>query len=223
MDEQSNPRKWNVKGTALMAIVFTTGLALGFGWGNGTARARLVFSGAMSGLEDRPFLGPVDALVTIVEYTDYECVFCQRYYQSTFRTLMDEYEGKIRYFVRHFPVPSIHPSSVRAAIAATCAEDQGGFWAYHDLLFSDGADLTGSGLREYAAQVGLEADRFDECLASQEPQVSVQEDVELGASYGVRGTPAFFINGRVVIGAQPLEVFRATIDAALEDMEGFDG
>ena len=223
MDDQSDPRKWNVKGGALMAMVFVTGLALGFGWGSGTARTNMVFSGAMSGLEDRPFLGPADALVTIVEYTDYECVFCQRYYQSTFRTLMDEYDGNIRYFVRHFPVPSIHPSSVRAALAATCAEDQGVFWAYHDILFSDGADLTAGGLRESAAQVGLELDRFDECIASQETLPRIQEDVERGASYGVRGTPAFFVNGRVVFGAQPLDVFRATIDAALEDMEGING
>jgi len=136
---------------------------------------------------------------------------------------MAEYDGKIRYFVRHFPVPSIHPSSMRAAIAASCAEDQGVFWAYHDLLFSDGADLTADGLGAGAAQVGLEMDRFDECFASEESLSSIQEGVELGVSYGVRGTPAFFINGRVVFGAQPVEVFRATIDAALEEMDGSDG
>jgi protein-disulfide isomerase len=222
MDQQSDPRKWNVKGTALLAAVFAAGLALGFGWGSGTARTQMAFSGAMSGLEDRAFLGPEDALVTMVEYTDYECTFCRRYYQSTFQTLMDEYDGKIRYFVRHFPVPSIHPGSVRAAVAATCAEEQGVFWAYHDLLFSDEADLTAGGLREHAAGVGLEEDRFDECVASEEPLLSIQEDIERGISYGVRGTPAFFINGRVVFGAQSLDAFRATIDAALEDMEGLD-
>ena len=223
MNSQSDSRKWNVKGIALMAFLFAAGLALGYGWGNGAARTRVVFSGAMSGLEDRPFLGPEDALVTIIEYTDYECVFCQRYYQSTFRTLMSEYDGRIRYFVRHFPVPSIHPSALRAAIASSCAEAQGAFWAYHDLLFSDGADLTPDGLREYANQVGLEADGFDECIASQGPLTSIQEDLERGVDYGVRGTPAFFINGRVIFGAQPLEAFRAAVDAALEDMEGSDG
>ncbi len=211
-----------MKGAALMAFVFATGLILGFGLGSATARTRVVFSGAMSGLEDRPFLGPEDALVTIVEYTDYECVFCQRYYQNIFRTLMADYDGKIRYFVRHFPVPSIHPSSLRAAIAASCAEDQGLFWEYHDLLFSGGAGLTAEGLREGASLLGLEMDRFDECFASEEPLPSIQDGLELGVSYGVRGTPAFFINGRVILGAQPLEVFRATIDAALEEMEGSD-
>jgi len=79
VDNQTDPRKWNAKGGVLMAIVFATGLILGFGLGSVTTRTRVVFSGAMSGLEDRPFLGPEDALVTNEEYTDYECVFCQRY------------------------------------------------------------------------------------------------------------------------------------------------
>lgn len=222
MEDQSKERGWNLKTAALVGVVFVSGLALGFMWGKGSARSNVVFSGAMSGLEDRAFLGPEDALVTIVEYTDYECVFCQRYYQTTFPALMEQNEGKIRYFVRHFPVPSIHPSSVRAAIAASCAEHQGGFWDYHDILFSEGADLTPEGLRDAAVRIGLNTDRFDECVAGQEPLSRIQEDAQLGASYGVRGTPAFFVNGRVVFGAQPLEVFQATVDAALEEMEGME-
>ncbi|NNM05876.1 MAG: DsbA family protein [Gemmatimonadetes bacterium] len=212
--------KWNVRGAALLAIVFTAGLFLGFRMGTAKGRATIVYSGAMSDLENRPFLGSKDALVTIVEYTDYECVFCQRYYQNTFKTLMAEYDGKVRYFVRHFPVPSIHPSSVRAAVAASCAEDQGEFWAYHDILFSGGAVLSPDSLGAYASRLGLEQTRFDECFASQEPLQHIQEDLERGVNYGVRGTPAFFINGRVLFGAQPLETFRATVDAALEEMEG---
>jgi protein-disulfide isomerase len=94
------------------------------------------------------------------------------------------------------------------------------FFEYHDRLFSDDADLSQDGLRGVAGDLGLDLDRFEECVVSDSPLLSIQEDLEQGATYGVRGTPAFFINGRVVFGAQSLETFRATIEAALEEMDG---
>ena len=198
-------------------LAFALGTAVGFAFGNdgGTSVA---FSGAMSGLEERAFLGDADAPVTIVEYTDYQCTFCQRHYVSTFHTILDDYDGQIRYFVRHFPSPSIHPDASRAAVAAVCAEDQGSFWEYHDRLFrQQRPNLSQAGLLAYAEDLNLDMEAFNACIVNEDTWAKVQEDHELGSTYGVSGTPAFFINGRVVFGAQPLSVFRSAIDAALEE------
>ncbi len=204
------------KGTIVLA--FALGIAVGFAMGSGSGGSSVAFSGAMSGLEDRAFLGPSDAPVTIVEYTDYQCTFCQRHYVSTFQTILDEYEGDIRYFIRHFPSPSIHPAAPRAAVAAVCAEEQGSFFEYHDRLFRQrDPDLSQAGLLKYAEDLDLDMSRFNSCVVSEDTWATVQEDHELGSTYGVSGTPAFFINGRVVFGAQPLEAFRTAIDAALEE------
>jgi len=174
----------------------------------------------MTEIEGRSVHGPDDALVTIVEYTDYQCTFCRRYNRTVLPDLLDTYEGQIRYIVRHFPLVGIHPAAAGAAEAAVCAERQGAFWEYHDLLFAQEQGLTPESLRSYAEDAGLDQGAFQECLESGEPTRVVQEDIQRGAAYGVRGTPAFFINGRVIFGAQPLEAFRRTIDAALEEADG---
>jgi protein-disulfide isomerase len=217
-NQPSNPQGGGGSGLAKTTLAFALGIAIGFAMGNGSGAAPVAFSGAMSGLEERAFLGPADAPVTIVEYTDYQCTFCQRHYQSSFQLLLDEYEGRVRYFVRHFPSPTIHPDAPRAAVAAVCAEEQGSFWAYHDILFgAPNMNLSQAGLLRYAEELSLDMDRFNACVMDEDTWTLVQEDHELGSTYGVSGTPAFFINGRVVFGAQPLEVFRSAIDAALEE------
>jgi protein-disulfide isomerase len=205
--------------TVKLALVFVLGFGLGFLLRGGLTDSRVVYSGAMTEVEGREAWGPDDAPVTIVEYTDYECSFCARYSQTILPQILDAYEGRIRYLVRHFPLAQIHRRATRAAQAAVCAEQQGAFWEYHDLLFSGAQGLSEEGFQAYASQAELDVNQFGDCMASMESAQVVQDDLERGMDYGVTGTPAFFINGRVVYGAQPLENFRRIIDAALEDVE----
>ncbi|NIM51711.1 MAG: thioredoxin domain-containing protein [Gemmatimonadales bacterium] len=164
--------------------------------------------------EGRPYQGPEDAAVTLVEFTDYECPFCAQYFQLTYPNLLAKYEGKLRYVIRNFPVNSIHPRAQKAAEAAECADDQGKFWEYHDILFQRQTALEVESLKRYAAELGLDAEAFDRCVDSGEKAAVVFRDLQDGLNYGVRGTPTFFINGRMLVGAQPLAVFESYIDAA---------
>lgn len=109
----------------------------------------------------------------------------------------------------------MHPNAQKAAEASECADDQGKFWEYHDLLFANQSALDVASLKSYAAQLGLDTATFDQCLDGGEKTAEWQKDEEDGTSYGVTGTPAFFINGVQVIGAQPFSVFQQAIDAAL--------
>ena len=214
---QGSTRVWSL---TKFLIVFGVGVGLGFSIADGRGGSRVVYSGAMSEQEGRAVHGPDEAPVTIVEYTDYECSFCRRYNRLILPEILETYEGRIRYIVRHFPLVQMHPAAAKAAEAAVCAEQQGSFWEYHDLLFAQAQGLALEGLQAYADQIGLESDTFQACLNSEEPARVVMDDLERGAAFGVRGTPAFFINGRVVYGAQPAEAFMRTIDAALEEAEG---
>ena len=128
--------------------------------------------------------------------------------------------------VRDFPLNSIHPYVQKAAEATECADDQGKFWEYHDLLFANPSALDVDSLKGYAGQLGLDTGTFDECLDSGEQSSEVEKDSEDGRASGVTGTPAFFINGEFVSGAIPFEDypdqsgamqpgFKSTIDAAL--------
>lgn len=205
--------------TVKLALVFVLGFGLGFLLRGGLTGSRVVYSGAMTEVEGREALGPEDAPVTVVEYTDYECSFCQRYNQTILPRILEAYEGRIRYLVRHFPLGQIHRRATRAAQAAVCAEEQGAFWEYHDLLFKGTQGLTEEGFQSYASQAQLDLGQFGDCMASGESAQVVRDDLERGINYGVTGTPAFFINGRVVFGAQPVETFQRIIDAALEEVE----
>lgn len=163
----------------------------------------------------RPFLGPEDAPVTIVEFTDYQCPFCGRHTRQTLPRLLDEYQGEIRYVIRNFPITSIHPEAAGAAVAAECAHEQGRFWEYHDLLFSNQADLERDSLKRYAVEAGLDPETFDPCLDSNATVDLVSLDFSEGRDYGVTGTPTFFINGQKLDGALPFASFKILIDAAL--------
>jgi protein-disulfide isomerase len=122
---------------------------------------------------------------------------------------------------RDFPIPS-HTGSQKAAEATECADDQGKFWEYQDLIWSKGA-VDAAGLKGYAAELGLDTATFDDCLDSGEKASETQKDYKDGQSYGVTGTPAFFINGQLVKGAKPFESFKSLIDAALAGGEGGGG
>jgi len=160
--------------------------------------------------------GNPDAAVTIVEYSDFECPFCQRAL-PTVEQVLETYGDDVNLVYRHFPLRSIHPNAQKAAEAAECAADQGSFWEYHDLLFENNALVSGgvSQFKTFAAQLGLNAGQFNNCLDSGEKAADVDEDFNSGAESGVEGTPAFFINGTLVSGAQPFSAFQSVIDAEL--------
>ncbi len=168
-------------------------------------------------IEGRPFQGPEDALVEFVEFTDYECPFCRRFRETTYPEIRRKYDGRVKWVVRNFPLSGIHPNAELAAEAAECALDQGRFWEYHDLLFERYDRLGREDLKAHARELGLDEDRFDRCLDSGEKQSVVQDDLREGFRFGVTGTPTFFINGQVVVGAQGPEFVSAFIDRALQE------
>ncbi len=160
-----------------------------------------------------PSRGPENAPVIIVEFSDFECPFCQRGH-DTMEQVMQAYAGKLRLVFRQFPL-DFHPHAQKAAEASLCANEQGKFWEYHDVLFKNREKLEPASLKEYAGSLGLDAAKFGQCVESSKFANQVKEDMEAGRKVGVSGTPAFFINGIVLSGAQPFEEFKKVIDAEL--------
>ena len=165
-------------------------------------------------VDGAPFKGPVNAPVTIVEFSDFECPFCKRAH-PTLTQLFEKYAGKVKLVYRDFPLESIHPQARRAAEAARCAQDQGKFWDYYDTLFTESPKLALDDLKRYAAQVGIDVNKFDDCLSGGVHKTAVQKDIDEGTRLGVSGTPAFFVNGRPLSGAQPIEAFARIIEEEL--------
>lgn len=163
-------------------------------------------------LDDDPTLGPEDAAITIIEFSDYECPFCQKWHQEVFDRLLASYPDQIRFVYRDFPLTSIHSNAVSAAEAANCAGDQGEYWEYHNALFGSEYGLGMDAYLQYATDIGLDVDAFTECVDSGRHAEEVQNDFEYAARLGVRSTPTFFINGIAIVGAQPFEVFQQVID-----------
>ncbi len=167
-------------------------------------------------VDDDPAKGPEDAPVVIVEFSDYQCPFCKRWRMQVYDRLFETFGDKVRLVYRDFPLESLHPEAVPAAVAANCAGEQGKYWEYHDKLFLGGRPLGEETYRAYAEELGLDMDAFEACLASEEQRQEVLKDLEDGLRLGVRGTPTFFINGIPVVGAQPFEVFQQVIQQELE-------
>lgn len=160
-----------------------------------------------------PVRGEASAPVTIVVFADFECPYCSRAAQ-TVEQVRAAYAGKVRVVFRHFPL-SFHPKASKAAEAAACADEQGQFWAFHDALF-EGQELELEAMKASALRLGLDAKRFDACLDSGRMAAVVLRDQAAGGKLGVSGTPAFFINGVMLSGAQPEEAFRRIIDDELK-------
>jgi len=199
-----------------IAIGVAVGFAVGFPIGRGSAPEPAMSSRAFGvELEGRPLRGPKNAAVTIVEFTDYECPFCRRYFETTYPTLLDRYGDDVAYTVRHFPVSYQHKRAHKAAQAAECAGDQDRFFEYHEVLFKNNRALDERSLVGYAAQVGLKLEQFSECLESGVKSDVVDDDVQVGLARGLMGTPSFLVNGRVLVGAQPTEVFERYIEREL--------
>ncbi|MBL8955839.1 MAG: thioredoxin domain-containing protein [Myxococcaceae bacterium] len=160
-----------------------------------------------------PSRGPESAKVTIVEFSDFQCPFCSKAHDVV-EEVMAAYPGKVRLVFRHFPL-DFHQQAPKAAEASLCANEQGKFWEYHDVLFKNQSKLQIDDLKAHAQGMGLDAQKFNECLDSGRAGATVKTDQEAGQKAGVNGTPAFFINGTVLSGAQPLEEFKRIIDAEL--------
>jgi protein-disulfide isomerase len=162
----------------------------------------------------RPARGPAKAPVEIIEFSDFQCPFCLRAY-PTVKQILSTYGDQVRIVYRHYPLPN-HPNARPAAEASACAADQGKFWEFHDELFEHQNQLADDDLKRHAAKVGLDAQKFNECFTSRKFQADVEADLTAGREAGVSGTPGFFINGRPIDGAQPLENFTAIIDEELK-------
>lgn len=157
--------------------------------------------------------GDATAPVTIIAFSDYECPFCKRA-EEVVTQVLAAYGKEIRYVHRDFPLP-FHANAHEAAQAARCAGDQGKYWEYHDALFK-ASDLTPESLKKTAGELGLDGAKFDQCLASEAHNDEIEADIAAASDVGVTGTPAFFINGRMISGAQPFEKFKEIIDAEIE-------
>jgi protein-disulfide isomerase len=164
-------------------------------------------------LDDDAAKGPAKAPVTIVEFSDYQCPYCGRA-EQTVQEILKRYGDKVRLVYRDYPLP-MHPNALGAAEASECAKEQGKFWEMHGAMFANQAKLSQADLVATAGSLGLDKDKFKTCLDSGKYKDEVQKDAADGQSYGVTGTPTFFINGIMLVGARPLDSFSEIIDDEL--------
>ncbi len=179
-----------------------------------------VFDGVIS-VDDDAFKGDANAPVTIVEFSEYECPFCAKYVNGAYSQIIENYvnTGKVKYVFRDFPL-GFHEYAQKAAEAAECAGEEDKYWEMHDVLFANQHALDVDSLKMYALEIGLDEDDFNSCLDDGDMAEEVMKDAADGQKYGVSGTPGFFINGKLISGAQPYEVFVAEIEAALAVANG---
>ncbi|MEM5797447.1 MAG: DsbA family protein [Candidatus Aenigmatarchaeota archaeon] len=183
-------------------------------------------------VDDDPGKGDKNANVIVIEFSDFQCPFCRRFYTQTLPQLEEEYikTGKVYFVYRDFPLDSIHPGATPAAQAAECADEQGKFWEMHNKIF-DEQNKQGQGtvqfsnddLKKWASELGLNIQKFNQCLDSGKYAQEVQKDFQDGVAVGVSGTPTFFIGNSKdgytsIVGAQPYSVFKQVIDSYLTEI-----
>src|SRR5262249_24568830 len=166
---------------------------------------------------DAPAKGPKYAKVTVVEFSDFQCPFCSRTL-PTLKKIEETYPKDVRVVCRHQPLP-FHNNAKLAAEASMAAHEQGKFWPYHDTLFANQGALDRASLEKYAQELGLDLDKFKRSLDSGKFRARVESDSTAGMALGASGTPTFFVNGRSIVGAQPYEAFKATIDEEIKRAE----
>lgn len=161
-----------------------------------------------------PSIGQTGAEVTLVEFSDFQCPYCQRA-STTLSEIRQKYGDRVRIVWKDFPLQHIHEHAFTAAAASHCAADQGKYWQYHDRLFANQQALSPEHLKHYAADIGLRAAEFNACLDSGKYEARVKDSLELGKRLGVNSTPTIYINGRITTGAAPYEMFAQIIDEEL--------
>ena len=163
-----------------------------------------------------PSWGPTNAKVTIVEYSDFQCPYCEIFFSQTYPEIRKKYGDKIRFVYQYYPLTGIHPDANASANAAACADEQGKFWDYHDALFKNQSDLSHAALIKYAQQTNIgNIQQFTSCIDSAKYQTKIDAQETAGTGYQVSGTPTFFINGNILVGAQTFQTFDSMISAEL--------
>jgi len=165
-------------------------------------------------------MGNPNASVTIIEYSDFQCGFCGKFYKETMPLIEENYiaTGKVKLEFRHFAIPD-HPYSQKAAEATECANDQGKFWEMHDIIFENQASLSLNSFKTFAEILELDTKQFNECFDSDKYKSKVDNSFNEGKLNGVGGTPTFFVNGQKISGAKPYEVFVTVIESKLEELK----
>lgn len=163
--------------------------------------------------DDDPAIGPADAQVVVIEFSDFTCPHCRNFALDTMPRLLADYGDRVRFVFRDAPI--LGPDSGWTALAAECADDQGKFWEYHDLLFENQGSLDRAGLSALAEQLELDVETFDTCVDDQVHVDELRNDLADAQNASLTGTPTFFINGQRIEGAQPYEVFAAVLDEEL--------
>lgn len=167
---------------------------------------------------DEHIIGDLEnAKVVLVEYSDFECPFCERHHPSM-QQAVEDFGDDVAWVMRHFPL-SFHPQAEPAALASECAADQGAFWEFGDTLFANQGLLSDDYYVEVAGDLGLNVSQFEDCYESAEFKSAVSEDYASGAAAGVQGTPATFVNGQLVSGAVPYETLAGIIQAEIDAAE----
>ena len=174
------------------------------------------------GVGNLPIMGSASAKVTLIEFADFRCPFCEQFFSQTEPQIIQNYvnTGKVKLAFRNYAF--LGPSSVVAADAVECANDQGKFWQYHDYLYKNQPDESDTSmyntdtLTKAAVSLGMDGTKFSNCLSTKADDAKVQQDLADGQKAGVSGTPAFFVNGTFINGAEPYSVFQQAIDAALK-------
>jgi protein-disulfide isomerase len=164
-----------------------------------------------------PVLGPDDAPITIIEFSDFDCPFCSRFATQTAPVLRRQYGDRVRWIFVNLPLRSIHPRAYDAALAGECAHEQERFWPWYDAMFSGQFDSSSEGLLSAGRAIGLDDDRFAQCLENADHAREVAADLKEAEKFYILGTPTFFVNGQRLEGAQPPEAFAAVIDSILAE------
>ncbi len=171
---------------------------------------------------DSPTVGSPDAKITVVEFSDFQCPYCEKFFTNTLSSIQEDYvkTGKVKIVYRNFPL-EFHPQAFPAAEAGACANEQGKFWEMHDKLFRGQQDWAGSPkaaqtFSSYAKSIGLDSKQFDSCMTTHKFADGIRKDSIDGVALGVNGTPSFFINGKPLSGAMPYEtIFKPIFEAEL--------
>jgi protein-disulfide isomerase len=217
--------------SVLVVFAFAAGILVGYlAWGRGTVASPTANNqpAVVAGSPTQPTfqrydiptdgfysIGPKDAPITLVEFSDFQCPFCQRWHEEVYNQLMDAYPGKIRLVYRNLPLTQIHPQSMNSAEAAMCAGEQNAYWEYHDKLFKNSQVLSDDIYASIASELGLDTTAFATCMTGHKYQPDIQSDMQFAIDLGVQSTPTFFINGLAIVGAQPLSAFQSVIDDEL--------
>jgi protein-disulfide isomerase len=208
--------QWPIRPVILGAMLFAAGFAAGyigrdlpslFGGGGGDAARS-------ASAKDDPSWGPSNAKVVVVAFGDFECPYCRQWFANVYDRLEATYGDTIRFIHRDFPLP-MHANARPAAMAANCANEQGRYWEYFRLLYSDPRGLGSAVYPVYAQETGLDLASFNSCLASNKYSAEIDLDMNDAERLGVSGVPAFFINDRLISGAQPFDAFRQAIEEEL--------